>query len=156
MTLLSPLYPTSPIDLGDRLQRLPSSGTDALADLPELPGWQIIHTPGHTPGHVSFFRASDRTLIVGDAFCSTEPESFFEAALVQQPELHGPPSYFTSDWNAAKHSVEQLATLEPITVALGHGKPLSSGNVAGELHRLAMNFTSIAVPDNKRSKVSAS
>ncbi len=30
------------------------------AGIPSLPGWECIPTPGHTPGHVSFFRASDR------------------------------------------------------------------------------------------------
>src|SRR6478736_5262891 len=44
----------------------------------------------------------DRTLLVGDAFCTAKPESFFEAALIQQPELHGPPSYFTQDWEQAR------------------------------------------------------
>jgi glyoxylase-like metal-dependent hydrolase (beta-lactamase superfamily II) len=37
------------------------------AGAPGLPGWECIPTPGHTPGHVSFFRASDRVLITGDA-----------------------------------------------------------------------------------------
>ena len=85
------------------------------------PGWQILHTPGHTPGHVSFFRPSDRTLLVGDAFCTTKPKSFFEAAVVQHAELHGPPSYFTSDWDAARNSVKRRAALEPIVLEPGHG-----------------------------------
>ena len=148
MALLSPLYPRSPVDMGERLRPLRPGATGAFA---ELPGWSVLHTPGHTPGHVSFFRESDRTLIVGDAFCSTKPESFFEAALVQQPELHGPPAYFTSDWNAAKQSVKQLAALRPLTVALGHGKPLSGSNVANELQQLADCFVEAAVPENKRS-----
>ncbi len=150
MALLSPLYPRDPIDLGERLHALPSGSTEALAELPEMPGWQVLHTPGHTPGHVSFYRPYDRTLIVGDAFCSTKPESFFEAALMQQPELHGPPAYFTSDWTAAKHSVLQLAQLEPVTVALGHGKPLSGPAVAAELQQLAARFDEVALPENQR------
>ncbi len=156
MSLLSPLYPKDPVDIGEHLLALPFAGTDSLAKLPEMPGWTVLNTPGHTPGHVSFFREEDRTLIVGDAFCSTKPESFFEAALAQHPELHGPPSYFTSDWNAARHSVEQLALLKPHTVALGHGKPLSGTNVAGELQQLADHFVEAAVPENKKSEVSAS
>jgi glyoxylase-like metal-dependent hydrolase (beta-lactamase superfamily II) len=151
MALLSPLYPKDPIDLGTRLQPLPSADTDSLAPLPALPGWQVLRTPGHTPGHVSFFREADRTLIVGDAFCSTKPESFFEAALAQQPELHGPPSYFTSDWQAARHSVQELANLEPRTVALGHGKSLSGSGVAAELRQLAASFVEAAVPENRRA-----
>jgi glyoxylase-like metal-dependent hydrolase (beta-lactamase superfamily II) len=153
MALLSPLYPKDPIDIGDRLQALPSGSTGDLSEVPQLPGWQVLRTPGHTPGHVSFFRESDRTLIVGDAFCSTKPESFFEAALAQQPELHGPPAYFTSDWNAARQSVEQLADLEPATVALGHGKSLSGPGVAAELRQLATRFVETAVPENRRDAV---
>ncbi len=143
MTLLSPLYPRSPIDLGGHLRLLHADTNDGL---PELDGWQIVHTPGHTPGHVSFFRPADRTLLVGDAFCSTKPEAFFEAALLQQPELHGPPSYFTSDWAAAKQSVQKLAKLSPLTMAPGHGKPLMGDAVAGELRQLAARFDEIAVP----------
>jgi glyoxylase-like metal-dependent hydrolase (beta-lactamase superfamily II) len=125
MTLLSPLYPRGPIDLKDRLRALPVGESAGTAAVPELPGWELIHTPRHTPGHVSFFRRSDRTLLAGDAFCTTKPESFFEAALVQQPELHGPPSYFTQDWNQARSSVQRLAGLDPMIVAPGHGKPMA-------------------------------
>ncbi len=161
MPLLAPLFPREPIDLGDRLRALPSAGTEVphaglmgdmggLLAVPELPGWEVLNTPGHTPGHVSFFRATDRVLIVGDAFCSTKPESFFEANLQQHPELHGPPGYFTSDWNAARHSVQQLANLEPLTVALGHGKPLSGDLVPGSLRRLAANFDAAGKPAGRR------
>jgi glyoxylase-like metal-dependent hydrolase (beta-lactamase superfamily II) len=148
MTLLSPLYPRSPVDLKDRLRALPEGGSPSL--VPELPGWEIIHTPGHTPGHVSFFRRDDRTLLAGDAFCTTKPESFFEAALVQQPELHGPPAYFTQDWNQARASVQRLASLDPAIVAPGHGKPMAGAGVAEALRQLASRFDEIAVPENKK------
>jgi glyoxylase-like metal-dependent hydrolase (beta-lactamase superfamily II) len=159
MTLLSPLYPRRPIDIGSRLRALverteasSETGLAKLQEQPELPGWQIFHTPGHTPGHVSFFRPSDRTLLVGDAFCTTKPESFFEAAVVQHAELHGPPSYFTSDWDAARNSVKLLAALEPTVLAPGHGKPLSGSNVPSALRQLSTDFDKIAVPANERPK----
>jgi glyoxylase-like metal-dependent hydrolase (beta-lactamase superfamily II) len=148
MSLLSPLYPRGPVDLGERLRELPVQGADI--SLSQLPGWQVVHTPGHTPGHVSLFRAEDRTLIVGDAFCTTKPESFFEAALAQQPELHGPPAYFTSDWEQAGRSVRLLAELDPVTVAPGHGKPLAGEDVSAALRRLAKEFRAIAVPTNEK------
>jgi glyoxylase-like metal-dependent hydrolase (beta-lactamase superfamily II) len=153
MSLLSPTYPRGPINLRPRLQALPSaegSGAAPIA-IAEMPGWQVLHTPGHTPGHVSFFRPEDGTLLVGDAFCTTKPESFFEAAVAQQPELHGPPSYFTSDWSQARESVRRLAQLAPNVVAPGHGKALAGGNVAEALHTLAENFDAIAVPENRKS-----
>jgi glyoxylase-like metal-dependent hydrolase (beta-lactamase superfamily II) len=82
MPLLAPLFPRGPIDLGDRLRELASgapsglpSGNGQHGSLLESPGWQIIDTPGHTPGHVSFFRPEDRVLLPADAFCTTNPES---------------------------------------------------------------------------------
>lgn len=107
MARLSGLYPREPIDLEGRVHPLPLDGT-----VPTLPEWRWIHTPGHSAGHVSLFRDSDRTLIVGDAFCTTKQESFLAVA-TQRPELHGPPAYFTTDWDAARHSVGLLAALRP-------------------------------------------
>lgn len=148
MSFLSPLYPRKPHDFRDRLEPFPSEDSDL--GIAELPGWQLIETPGHTPGHVSFFRRNDKTLLVGDAFCTTNPESVFEAALTQHPELHGPPSYFTSDWVAAKVSVQKLAALNPLTVAPGHGKPLAGTEVPERLAKLAAEFDRIAVPEKQK------
>ena len=148
MPLMSPLLPKGPVDLDERLRALPGEGEEL--SLAELPGWTLLHTPGHTPGHVSFFRESDGTLLVGDAFCTTKPESFFEAAVAQHTELHGPPAYFTSDWVAAKVSVRKLAALEPKVVAPGHGKPLTGADVATALHRLADDFERLAVPESRK------
>ena len=151
MPLLAPTFPKGPIDLGNRLEPLPNDGNEL--SLAELPGWTLLQTPGHTPGHVSFFRESDRTLLVGDAFCTTKPESFFESNIAQQPELHGPPAYFTSDWAAARDSVRKLAALNPITVVPGHGKPIAGSAVPSELARLAANFDQLAVPENRRNQL---
>jgi glyoxylase-like metal-dependent hydrolase (beta-lactamase superfamily II) len=138
------------VDLSDRLIALPDRGSDRF--LP-LPGWEVLHTPGHTPGHVSFFRRADRVLLVGDAFCTTKPEAFFYAAIAQPPELHGPPAYFTSDWSQARASVERLAQLSPAVVVPGHGKPLAGPEVASALRTLADQFDAIAVPENQPEHV---
>lgn len=92
-------------------------------------------------------------MLVGDAFCTTKPESFFEANFLQTPELHGPPAYFTSDWSAAKASVEKLARLQPATVAPGHGKPLAGPGVPAALRALALRFEEVAVPNNAAQRV---
>jgi glyoxylase-like metal-dependent hydrolase (beta-lactamase superfamily II) len=146
MSLLSPLYPRGPINLGNRLRELPIASAGAQS---ALPGWQVLHTPGHTAGHVSFFREEGRVLLAGDAFCTTKPESFFESTVAQNPEMHGPPAYFTSDWTRAGQSVSRLAQLDPLVVAPGHGKPIAGSQVAEELKRLARDFENIAVPLNK-------
>ncbi len=140
MALLSPLYPRDPINLGNRVRPLPLEDT-----LPDLPGWRIVPTPGHTEGHISLYREIDRTLIVGDAFTTTKVESAIAVA-TQRPELHGPPAYYTSDWDEAKKSVEKLAELRPVTVAPGHGQPMASADVAEELRQLAVNFDRVARP----------
>jgi glyoxylase-like metal-dependent hydrolase (beta-lactamase superfamily II) len=144
MAALSGLYPRGPINLGPRLRALPDDGS-----VPGMPGWRWIHTPGHTPGHVSFFRDADRTLIAGDAFVTTKQESAL-AVLTQRAELHGPPAYFTPDWGAARRSVEQLAELEPLRVITGHGPPLQGPQMLSALHDLARNFERLAVPAHGR------
>ena len=144
MALLSPLYPKGPIDLSRRVKALPEDGS-----VPGLPGWRWIHTPGHTPGHVSFFRDVDRTLIAGDAFITTKQESLL-AVLAQRLEMHGPPMYFTPDWESAQQSVEELAALRPNIMACGHGLPVQGSAAMRELDDLARNFRSRAVPAHGR------
>ena len=135
MSLLSPLYPRGPVDLSARLRLIENEEETRC-----LPGWQVVHTPGHTPGHISFFRASDRALIVGDAFCTTKPESFFDAAVAQPPELHGPPAYFTSNWTEAAVSIRRLSLLHPRTLVPSHGKPLAGAEVEQKFDRFAAEF----------------
>jgi glyoxylase-like metal-dependent hydrolase (beta-lactamase superfamily II) len=114
-----------------------------------MPGWRWIHTPGHTPGHISLYRDSDRSLIAGDAFVTTRQESAI-SALTYKPEIHGPPAYFTPDWISARRSVEQLAALEPWRVATGHGPPLEGPEMLDDLKRLARGFDRLAVPARGR------
>ena len=144
MAALSFTYPKRPLDLGNRVRPLPTDGT-----VPGMLGWRWIHTPGHTAGHVSFFRETDRTLIVGDAFVTVKQESA-TAVASQRPEVHGPPAYFTPDWQAAAASVRALADLEPEVAATGHGAPLSGPSMRDTLRRLAHDFERVAVPEHGR------
>lgn len=138
MTLLSPLYPRGPVNLSRYLHPL-ATGPGA-GEITPVEGWEIIPTPGHTPGHISLFRSSDMALLVGDAFCTTKPESFFEAALAQTPELHGPPAYFTADPRQAARSIRVLADLHPRIVAAGHGRPLAGAELEEKLPLLANRY----------------
>ena len=140
MARMASLYPTDPINIGAVAAPLPSDGS-----VPDLPGWQWLDTSGHTEGHVSLFRETDRTLVVGDAFCTTKQESLLAVA-TQRPELHGPPAYFTTDWDAARESVRRLSALRPARVAPGHGQPMEGDETAAQLMLLAAEFDERARP----------
>ena len=144
MALTSPLFPPDPINVGRRLRLLPEDYT-----LPHMSGWRWIHTPGHTAGHVSFWREDDRSLIVGDAFVTTRQESVY-AAILQKPEMHGPPMYYTSDWDSARESVQALAELEPELVLTGHGRAMRGTETRQALHALAQHFDEVARPKQGR------
>ena len=144
MARIAPLYPTKPVDVSARLQRLPADGS-----VPPMPGWRWLHTPGHAPGHVSFWREADGSLIAGDAFVTTAQESAY-AVITQEPEVHGPPMYLTLDWPAAAGSVRGLAALRPERAITGHGRPLQGPELRRGLDALAQDFERVAVPEQGR------
>jgi glyoxylase-like metal-dependent hydrolase (beta-lactamase superfamily II) len=141
---ISPYYPNEPINLGSHVRTLPSDGS-----IPGMPGWRWIHTPGHTPGHVSLFRNKDRALIAGDAFVTVEQDSLYKV-ITQKKQLTGPPVYFTTDWHAAEQSVRKIEALNPNVVITGHGVPMSGEELTSGLSLLAADFKNIAVPDHGR------
>jgi len=98
--------------------------------------FRVLHTPGHTPGHVSFFRTSDRVLITGDAVVGVKLNSFWGTLLSTQG-LSGPPWYTTWSRRAARESVERLAQLEPTVLAGGHGKPMTGTGTAAAVSAFA-------------------
>ncbi|WP_216319986.1 MBL fold metallo-hydrolase [Deinococcus aestuarii] len=141
MSALSPAFVPGPFDFRPRVHPLPGDGS-----VPGLPGWRWLHTPGHTTGHVSLWRENDRSLIVGDAFVTTKQETV-TGALASRPTLvHGPPAYYTPNWDAARDSVRTLANLDPDLAATGHGHPMFGPEMATELHRLARNFDEAVRP----------
>jgi glyoxylase-like metal-dependent hydrolase (beta-lactamase superfamily II) len=144
MAWLSFTYPRKAMDISSRVQALPDDGS-----VPHLPGWRWVFTPGHTPGHVSFFRDSDKVLLAGDAVITTKQESLL-AVLTQLPKVRRPPAYFTIDWYAARRSVKALAELQPEVLATGHGKPLRGAEMRQQLQELADNFVQIGVPNRGR------
>ena len=150
MSLLSPLYPRGPFYLGDRAQALPSDGS-----IPGLPGWRVIETPGHAPGHVSFYRERDGVLLAGDTFNTTRQESLYHV-LTQQFHLEGPPAYFTPDWVAAARSVQSLARLKVNVAAPGHGRALHGAAPMRCLEYLASHFDEIGLPKHGRYLPAAS
>ncbi len=127
---LSRLIPRGPFHLGGRIRALPGDGS-----IPGLDGWRWMATPGHSPGHVSLLRVSDRALIAGDAITTTKSESLI-ARVTQRPELHGPPAYFTPDWDEARASVRRLADCSPTAVIAGDGPPMRGGALQHALRAL--------------------
>ncbi|WP_053218782.1 MBL fold metallo-hydrolase [Virgibacillus senegalensis] len=141
---MSPMFPNHGINISEYVKPLPDDHT-----VPGMPGWEWVHTPGHTKGHVSLFREEDRTLIAGDAFVTVKQESLYNV-MTQKQEISGPPKYLTTDWKAAKESVIKLNELGPILAATGHGIPMSGDFLAQELQKLVDNFDTIALPEHGR------
>lgn len=103
------------------------TAVDPGAGVPGLPDWERIPTPGHTPGHVSYFRASDRVLITGDALLTVNGSSLWGLLpLPGKRAISGPPRISTWNWAAATQSVARLARLEPRVLAPGHGTPMTT------------------------------
>jgi glyoxylase-like metal-dependent hydrolase (beta-lactamase superfamily II) len=144
LALLSPLFSPGPFDFRPMMHPLPGDGR-----VPGMPDWQWVHTPGHTPGHVAFWREEDSALIAGDAFVTTKQESLFAAA-TYRVELHGPPAYYTPDWVSARRSVQVLADLRPEVAGTGHGRPLRGAVLRADLADLARHFTERALPRHGR------
>lgn len=144
MAYLSFAYPKKPYNFGERVRILPADGS-----VPGLPGWRWVHTPGHTFGHVSFFRQHDKTLVAGDAFTTVFAESG-RGTLSQKQEVHGPPAYFTPDWDAARTSMKLLARMAPEVAATGHGIPMHGEELRRQLAEFVPRFDSLARPKTGR------
>ena len=102
----------------DRFGRFPGIAPDrALAEGDEVGGFTVLDTPGHSPGHVSYWRESDRVLVCGDVFNNMH-------LVTTKAGLHEPPALFTPDPARNRESMRRLAALEPSLVLFGHGPPL--------------------------------
>lgn len=141
---LSPTFPHTGIDLGFRAVALPDDGS-----VPGISGWKWIHTPGHTEGHVSLFRETDRILLAGDAFSTVKQESLI-SVLTQEEQISGPPKYLTVNWEAAEESIRSLVALNPDLAIPSHGQPMAGNKLTRHLEALSHHFQRIAVPEHGR------
>ncbi len=78
------------------------------------PGFRVLDAPGHSPGQIVLWRATDRVLIAGDVLTNVRG-------------LHEPPGILSVDPARNREAVRKLAALEPATVAFGHGQVLRDG-----------------------------
>lgn len=124
--------PARTANVGDRLAELGNR-------LPELglEDWQVQFTPGHTAGHVSYFRPSDGVLLAGDALTTVNVDNAFDL-MTKRRQVCRPPAPATTDWEKARRSVQLLASLRPQVIAPGHGAPMR--DAAGQLQQLAHHF----------------
>ena len=83
----------------------------------EVAGFRVLDVPGHSPGHVAYWRESDRTLIAGDVLNNMN-------IMTGITGLHEPRVEFTTDPALNRESARRLGALEPALVVFGHGPPL--------------------------------
>ncbi len=102
----------------------------ALHEGDEVAGFRVLDTPGHAAGHVSFWRESDRVLILGDVLNNMNVTTGL-------PGLHEPKTFFTPDPAENRRSARRLAELEPRLTLFGHGAPLrDTRKLVDFVHRL--------------------
>jgi hydroxyacylglutathione hydrolase len=92
----------------------------ALKEGDEVAGFTVLETPGHSRGHVTYWREADRVLILGDVLNNMNVKTGV-------PGLHEPPRIFTPDPERNRESIRRLAALRPSLVCFGHGAPLRDG-----------------------------
>jgi glyoxylase-like metal-dependent hydrolase (beta-lactamase superfamily II) len=90
--------------------------------------FEVIETPGHTPGHVSFYYRSERVLFAGDALAVIGGRVRFMARPV------------TLDLPAARRSMERCLSLDIQVLCPGHREPLTAG-VAAECDRMRRHLS---------------
>lgn len=87
-----------------------------LSEGDEVGGFTVVETPGHTIGHISFWRESDRVLVIGDVVANMNIWTGF-------PMLREPEPYFSLDPARNRRSAKRLASLNPALICFGHGPP---------------------------------
>jgi len=81
----------------------------------------VIETPGHAPGHISFWREADRLLLLGDVL--------FNGDFLGRVGLQEPPDIFTVDPALNRKSARKVAQLNPEVICFGHGPVLRNGRL---------------------------
>jgi hydroxyacylglutathione hydrolase len=102
----------------------------ALIEGDEVAGFTVLETPGHSRGHLAYWRESDRVLIMGDVLNSL-------GVSTDVPGLREPPTVLTADPARNRASARRLAELRPRLSCFGHGAPLRDpGKLADFVARL--------------------
>jgi len=106
---------------GRLLERLPGGGFTAaeVAEefvdgqvLPVAGGLQVIHTPGHTPGHVALLHRDTSLLITGDSIFNVR-------------RLRWSPAGFCTDMRLNRQTATRLAELDYRVAGFTHGPEIA-------------------------------
>jgi glyoxylase-like metal-dependent hydrolase (beta-lactamase superfamily II) len=89
---------------------------------------EVIATPGHTPGHLSFLDTRDRAIIAGDAF---QTLGGVAVSGTFKP-LFPLPALATWHKGLALESARKLLALQPSVLTVGHGRMLEHPQTAME------------------------
>jgi len=103
----------------------PHPVSQVLRDGDELGSFRVVHAPGHTPGHVLFFRPTDRLVIAGDILANIN-------MVTGRPSLREPPRVFSANALQNRRSLMILRDLKPSIVCFGHGPPLRDMDLLNE------------------------
>jgi glyoxylase-like metal-dependent hydrolase (beta-lactamase superfamily II) len=95
-----------------------SSFGEGELDVPGRP--RVIHTPGHSPGHVVFHFAEQGALLAGDALCTWNP-------LTGRPGPQIMPGAFSLSNDQALDSLGRIEGIEAGALLVGHGDPWTAG-----------------------------
>lgn len=135
VAMLSKTFPNKGINISQYLFPLPENHA-----VPYLADWEWIATPGHTPGHVSFYNRKKGILIAGDAVVTVKQESFL-SVVTQRYRLNGPPAYFTPNKKEAKRSIMRLLDLSVRHLITGHGPVIHGDNrIESDLKNLLKQY----------------
>lgn len=124
-----------------------------LEDGDRIGDFRVVHTPGHSAGHVVYFRESDRLAVTGDLFSTMD-------TLTHRRRIAEPPAYLSVDAGENRRSIRRLLELDPSMVLPGHGPALRDmgrlADFAAELAggsgyaRTAARLTALSGPRVKR------
>ncbi len=108
----------------------PAAVAGTVAEGDEVAGFEVVHTPGHAPGLIALWRASDRLALASDTFYTLDPQTG------RPGHARVPHDAFNLDTEQARASIRKLADLRPATAWAGHADPVT-GDVQSQLHEAA-------------------
>lgn len=101
-----------------RIAEVAEFGDGDVLDVPGRP--RVVHTPGHSNGHVAFVFGDRGALLAGDALCTWNP-------LTGRPGPQLMPAAFASSSAQATESLGRIEDVDASVVLPGHGDPWTEG-----------------------------